>query len=106
MLVLGVVAAGQTKNPVVGGQEMFPTKNIVQNAVNSAEHSTLVAAVKAAGLIEALEGSGPFTGFAPTNEAFNKLPAGTVANLVKPENHGNADENSHLPRGSRNSARS
>jgi uncharacterized surface protein with fasciclin (FAS1) repeats len=86
MLVIGVVAAGQTKNPVVGGQEMLPTKNIVQNAVSSADHSTLVTAVKAAGLVETLEGPGPFTVFAPTNEAFNKLPAETIANLVKPEN--------------------
>jgi uncharacterized surface protein with fasciclin (FAS1) repeats len=86
LLLIGVVAPGQTKYPVVGGQEMFPTKNIVQNAVNSADHATLVAAVKAAGLVETLEGPGPFTVFAPTNEAFNKLPAGTVDNLVKPEN--------------------
>ena len=74
------------KNPVVGGKEMFPTKNIIENAVNSADHTTLVAAVKAAGLVETLEGAGPFTVFAPTNEAFNKLPAGTVDNLLKPEN--------------------
>jgi uncharacterized surface protein with fasciclin (FAS1) repeats len=74
------------KNPVVGGQEMYPTKNIIENAVNSADHTTLVAAVKAAGLVETLEGPGPFTVFAPTNEAFGKLPAGTVETLVKPEN--------------------
>ena len=74
------------KNPVVGVQEMYPTKNIVRNAVNSADHTTLVAAVKAAGLVETLEGAGPFTVFAPTNEAFAKLPAGTVDTLVKPEN--------------------
>ena len=74
------------KNPVVGGQEMYPTKNIIENAVNSADHTTLVAAVKAAGLVETLEGPGPFTVFAPTNEAFNKLPAGTVDTLLKPEN--------------------
>lgn len=74
------------KNPTVGGQEMYPTKNIVENAVNSADHTTLVAAVKAAGLVETLEGPGPFTVFAPTNEAFNKLPAGTVDTLLKPEN--------------------
>ena len=74
----------QTK--MVGGAEMYPTKNIVENAVNSKDHTTLVAAVKAAGLVETLEGPGPFTVFAPTNEAFNKLPAGTVDNLVKPEN--------------------
>src|SRR5215468_9920073 len=74
------------KNPIVGGKEMFPTKNIIENAVNSADHTTLVAAVKAAGLVETLEGTGPFTVFAPTNDAFNKLPMGTVDNLLKPEN--------------------
>ncbi len=74
----------QTK--MVGGAAMYPTKNIVENAVNSKDHTTLVAAVKAAGLVETLESSGPFTVFAPTNEAFDKLPAGTVDNLVKPEN--------------------
>lgn len=72
----------------VGGAPMYPQKNIVQNAVNSKDHTTLVAAVKAAGLVETLEGAGPFTVFAPTNEAFNKLPAGTVDNLLKPENKG------------------
>lgn len=74
----------QTK--MVGGAAMYPTKDIVDNAVNSKDHTTLVAAVKAAGLVETLKGKGPFTVFAPTNEAFNKLPAGTVDNLVKPEN--------------------
>lgn len=74
------------KNPMVGGQEMFPTRNIVQNAVNSADHTTLVAAVKAAGLVDTLQGPGPFTVFAPTNAAFSKLPAGTVDTLLKPEN--------------------
>jgi len=78
--------ARKTQNPMVGGQEMYPTRNIIQNAVNSADHTTLVAAVKAAGLVETLEGPGPFTVFAPTNEAFNKLPAGTVDTLLKPEN--------------------
>jgi uncharacterized surface protein with fasciclin (FAS1) repeats len=73
-------------NPVVGGQQMYPTKNIIENAMNSADHTTLVAAVKAAGLVETLEGPGPFTVFAPTNEAFAKLPAGTVETLLKPEN--------------------
>ena len=73
-------------NPVVGGKEMYPTKNIIENAVNSADHTTLVAAVKAAGLVDTLSGAGPFTVFAPTNEAFDKLPAGTVDTLVKPEN--------------------
>jgi uncharacterized surface protein with fasciclin (FAS1) repeats len=79
-------AVAGMKNPVVGGQEMYPTKNIVENAVNSADHTTLVAAVKAAGLVETLEGPGPFTVFAPTNEAFAKLPAGTVDTLLNPEN--------------------
>lgn len=73
-------------DPMVGGAAMYPTKNIVQNAVNSQDHTTLVAAVKAAGLVEVLEGPGPFTVFAPTNEAFAKLPAGTVDTLLKPEN--------------------
>ena len=74
------------KNPKVGGQEMYPNKDIIDNAVNSADHTTLVAAVKAAGLVDTLKGPGPFTVFAPTNEAFAKLPAGTVDTLVKPEN--------------------
>jgi uncharacterized surface protein with fasciclin (FAS1) repeats len=73
-------------NPMVGGAAMYPTKNIVENALNSQDHTTLVAAVKAAGLVETLEGAGPFTVFAPTNEAFDKLPPGTVDMLVKPEN--------------------
>jgi len=72
----------------VGGAPMYPSKNIIQNAVNSKDHTTLVAAVKAAGLVETLEGPGPFTVFAPTNAAFAKLPAGTVDNLLKPENKG------------------
>ncbi|MBV9519947.1 MAG: fasciclin domain-containing protein [Hyphomicrobiales bacterium] len=70
----------------VGGAPMYPSKNIVENAANSKDHTTLVAAVKAAGLVDTLEGAGPFTVFAPTNEAFKKLPAGTVESLVKPEN--------------------
>ncbi len=73
-------------NPMVGGAAMYATKNIVQNAVNSKDHTTLVAAVKAAGLVDTLSGTGPFTVFAPTNEAFAKLPAGTVDTLLKPEN--------------------
>ena len=73
-------------NPMVGGAPMFKRKNIVENALNSADHTTLVAAVKAAGLVETLQGKGPFTVFAPTNAAFDKLPAGTVETLVKPEN--------------------
>jgi uncharacterized surface protein with fasciclin (FAS1) repeats len=71
---------------MVGGAKMYPTKDIIDNAVNSKDHTTLVAAVKAAGLVETLKGKGPFTVFAPTNAAFAKLPAGTVDNLLKPEN--------------------
>ena len=71
--------------PMVGGAVMSPTKNIVENASNSKDHTTLVAAVKAAGLVETLSGAGPFTVFAPTNSAFDKLPAGTVETLIKPE---------------------
>jgi uncharacterized surface protein with fasciclin (FAS1) repeats len=74
------------KDPMVGGAEMYPTKNIIQNAVKSKDHTTLVTAVKAAGLVKTLEGKGPFTVFAPTNAAFDKLPAGTVDTLLKPEN--------------------
>jgi uncharacterized surface protein with fasciclin (FAS1) repeats len=74
------------KTVTVGGAPMYPSKNIIQNAVNSKDHTTLVAAVKAAGLVDTLSGPGPFTVFAPTNAAFAKLPAGTVDNLVKPEN--------------------
>jgi len=70
---------------MVGGAEMFPTKNIIENAVNSKDHTTLVAAVKAAGLVDTLSGAGPFTVFAPTNDAFAALPAGTVDGLLKPE---------------------
>jgi uncharacterized surface protein with fasciclin (FAS1) repeats len=75
-------------NPMVGGAPMYKAKNIVENAMNSADHTTLVAAVKAAGLVGTLQGKGPFTVFAPTNAAFDKLPAGTVETLVKPENKG------------------
>jgi uncharacterized surface protein with fasciclin (FAS1) repeats len=79
--------AAMAENTVtVGGAPMFPSKNIVQNAVNSKDHTTLVAAVKAAGLVDTLQSPGPFTVFAPTNEAFAKLPAGTVDNLLNPEN--------------------
>src|SRR6516162_4218778 len=70
----------------VGGAPMYPSKNIIENAMNSKDHTTLVAAIKAAGLVETLEGPGPFTVFAPTNEAFNRLPAGTVDMWLKPEN--------------------
>jgi uncharacterized surface protein with fasciclin (FAS1) repeats len=74
------------KTVMVGGTAMYPSKNIIENAVNSKDHTTLVAAVKAAGLVETLQGAGPFTVFAPTNMAFDKLPKGTVETLVKPEN--------------------
>lgn len=76
------------KTVMVGGAPMFPSKNIVQNAVNSKDHTTLVAAVQAAGLVDTLSGAGPFTVFAPVNAAFAKLPAGTVETLLKPENKG------------------
>src|SRR5262245_19238238 len=88
IVTLGAVSVSliaADKNPVVGGQEMFPAKNIIENAVNSADHTTLVAAVKAAGLVETLQGTGPFTVFAPVNQAFDRLPKGTVDNLLKPE---------------------
>jgi uncharacterized surface protein with fasciclin (FAS1) repeats len=81
---LAGAALGQT-DPMVGGAPMYPTKNIIQNAVNSKDHTTLVAAVKTAGLVQTLEGPGPFTVFAPTNEAFAALPPGTVDSLLKPE---------------------
>jgi uncharacterized surface protein with fasciclin (FAS1) repeats len=81
---LGVTA--QAADPMVGGAPMYANKNIIENAVNSKDHTTLVAAVKAAGLVETLEGPGPFTVFAPTNEAFAALPPGTVDTLLKPEN--------------------
>ena len=82
------VSAQMTKddNPMVGGAAMYKTKNIVENAVNSKDHTTLVAAVQAAGLVDTLKSAGPFTVFAPTNAAFDKLPAGTVETLLKPEN--------------------
>ena len=81
----GSVAYAKT-NPTVGGAAMYPTKTIVENAVNSRDHTTLIAAVKAAGLVDTLSGTGPFTVFAPTNAAFAKLPAGTVDSLTQPEN--------------------
>ncbi|MCV9932839.1 fasciclin domain-containing protein [Flavobacterium sp. LS1R47] len=84
-LVFGATSFAQ-KSVMVGGAAMYPNKNIIENAVNSKDHTTLVAAVKAAGLVETLESKGPFTVFAPTNEAFNKLPKGTVETLLKPEN--------------------
>ena len=79
---------GMDQTVMVGGEAMYPKKNIVSNAVNSADHTTLVAAVKAAGLVETLQGEGPFTVFAPTNDAFKNLPEGTVSTLLKPENKG------------------
>lgn len=83
----GALAQGTMEKTVeVGGAPMYPTKNIIENAVNSKDHTTLVAAVKAAGLVETLQSAGPFTVFAPTNEAFAKLPVGTVETLLKPEN--------------------
>jgi len=85
-LTLAASAAVADDAVIVGGQSMFPAKNIIENAVNSKDHTTLVAAVKAAGLVDTLEGPGPFTVFAPTDAAFSKLPAGTVDNLLKPEN--------------------
>jgi uncharacterized surface protein with fasciclin (FAS1) repeats len=86
MTVASATAFAQDGNPMVGGAAMYRTKDIIDNAVNSADHTTLVAAVKAAGLVETLKGTGPFTVFAPTNAAFDKLAAGTVEMLLKPEN--------------------
>ncbi len=87
-VALSIGAAASAKNPMVGGAAMYPNRTIVANAVNSKDHTTLVAAVKAAGLVGTLSSKGPFTVFAPTNAAFARLPAGTVATLVKPENKG------------------
>ena len=84
-LVFGATSFAQ-KTKMVGGAAMYPTKNIIENAVNSKDHTTLVAAVKAAGLVETLQSKGPFTVFAPTNAAFDKLPKGTVETLLMPEN--------------------
>jgi uncharacterized surface protein with fasciclin (FAS1) repeats len=88
LTMTATAAFAQDNNPMVGGAAMLRTKDIVDNAVNSADHTTLVAAVKAAGLVPTLKGKGPFTVFAPTNSAFDKLPAGTVNTLLKPENKG------------------
>ena len=85
-LALGASSGASARNPMVGGAAMYPTRNIVQNAVNSKDQTTLVAAVKAADLVDTLSSKGPFTVFAPTNAAFAKLPAGTVETLLKPEN--------------------
>ncbi|MEO7917027.1 MAG: fasciclin domain-containing protein, partial [Dokdonella sp.] len=84
-MMFGSIAMAAS-NPMVGGAAMLPTKDIIDNAVNSKDHTTLVAAVKAAGLVETLKGTGPFTVFAPTNAAFSALPKGTVDTLLKPEN--------------------
>ena len=86
LLLAGASATYARTNPTVGGAAMYPTKTIVENAANSKDHTTLVAAVKAAGLADTLSGPGPFTVFAPTNAAFSKLPAGTVDTLLRPEN--------------------
>jgi uncharacterized surface protein with fasciclin (FAS1) repeats len=84
--IVATPAIGQEMTVEVGGAPMYPSKNIIENAVNSKDHTTLVAAVQAGGLVETLSGAGPFTVFAPTNAAFEALPAGTVENLLKPEN--------------------
>ena len=88
LLILTAVVSGNSfaQTKMVGGAAMYSTKNIVENAINSKDHTTLVAAVKAAGLVPTLESAGPFTVFAPTNEAFDALPAGTVKSLLEPEN--------------------
>jgi len=86
IVALSLLPAAVGATVMVGGQDMLPMKDIVDNAVNSADHTTLVAAVKAAGLVETLKGKGPFTVFAPTNAAFGMLPSGTVAKLLEPEN--------------------
>lgn len=86
LLFLGVQSVSAQETVLVGGEVMYPKKNIIQNAINSKDHTTLVAAVKAAELVEVLQGEGPFTVFAPTNAAFDKLPEGTVESLIKPEN--------------------
>lgn len=86
VFALTSVYASAQDTKMVGGAEMYPTKNIVENAVNSKDHTTLVAAVKAAGLVETLQSEGPFTVFAPVNKAFEALPEGTVETLLKPEN--------------------
>ncbi|MBA2260383.1 MAG: fasciclin domain-containing protein, partial [Acidobacteria bacterium] len=86
-MAAAVTVGAQEKTVMVGGAAMYPSKDIVDNAVNSKDHTTLVAAVKAAGLVETLKSAGPFTVFAPTNAAFNKLPKGTVETLLKPENN-------------------
>jgi uncharacterized surface protein with fasciclin (FAS1) repeats len=91
-IVTTLVGTAFAENPMVGGAAMYSNKNIVENALNSKDHTTLVAAVKAGGLVDTLEGKGPFTVFAPTNEAFAALPAGTVDTLLKPENKKTLDK--------------
>ena len=88
IFTVGGTTAFSTSMVIVGGEAMFPTKDIIENAVNSKDHTTLVAAIKAAGLVETLKSPGPFTVFAPTNDAFENLPEGTVETLLKPENKG------------------
>src|SRR6476646_1733274 len=88
LVAVPAASRAQANMKMVGGAAMYPTKDIIDNAVNSADHTTLVAAVKAAGLVETLKGTGPFTVFAPTNAAFAQLPEGTVSTLLKPENKG------------------
>jgi len=93
--LVAMIAAGSASAvnyPMVGGAAMYPSRNIIENAMNSKDHTTLVAAVKAGGLVDTLEGTGPFTVFAPTNEAFAALPAGTLATLLKPENKAALDK--------------
>ena len=92
ILALAFAGTALAADPMVGGAAMYPSKNIIQNAMNSKDHTTLVAAVKAGGLVDTLEGKGPFTVFAPTNEAFAALPAGTVDTLLKPENKTTLDK--------------
>ena len=92
LAITSLNASAQMKDPDVGGAAMFPTKTIVENAVNSPIHTTLVAAVKAGGLVDTLNSAGPFSVFAPTNDAFAKLPAGTVETLIKPENKATLDK--------------
>ncbi len=97
-LAITSLSAHAQKDPAVGGATMYPTKTIVENAANSPIHKTLVTAVKAAGLVDTLNGPGPFTVFAPTDDAFAKLPAGTVEMLIKPENKDTLVKLPHLPR--------
>ena len=104
VVTMGAVAATPSfaeRTVMVGGAPMYPSKNIIENAVNSKDHTTLVAAVKAAGLVDTLSGKGPFTVFAPTNDAFDKLPAGTVETLLEAGEQGQAHRDPHLSRRAR-----